>query len=98
MTRREQWPDVNDDPGALPADPSLSAPAPAPPHAQPQPQPQPHGAGERPGRAAPRRNILFIAWRDLASRLAGGSEVLVDQLATGLLARGHQVTLLAGGP
>jgi glycosyltransferase involved in cell wall biosynthesis len=43
-------------------------------------------------------NILFVAWRDLASRLAGGSEVLVDQLATGLLARGHQVTLLAGGP
>ena len=42
-------------------------------------------------------NILFIAWRDLASRQAGGSEVLVDQLATGLLARGHQVTLLAGG-
>jgi glycosyltransferase involved in cell wall biosynthesis len=47
--------------------------------------------------AGPRRNILFIAWRDLASRLAGGSEVLVDQLATGLLARGHRVTLLAGG-
>jgi glycosyltransferase involved in cell wall biosynthesis len=43
------------------------------------------------------RNILVIAWRDLASRLAGGSEVLVDQLATGLLARGHRVTLLAGG-
>ena len=44
-----------------------------------------------------RRNILFIAWRDLANPLAGGSEVLVDQLATGLLARGHRVTLLAGG-
>jgi glycosyltransferase involved in cell wall biosynthesis len=75
---------VNDDPGALPADPSLSA--------------QARGAGERPGWAASRRNILFIAWRDLANRLAGGSEVLVDQLATGLLARGHQITLLAGGP
>ena len=46
---------------------------------------------------APRR-ILFIAWRDLANRRAGGSEVLVDQLASGLLARGHQVTLLCGGP
>ena len=44
------------------------------------------------------RNILFIAWRDLANPLAGGSEVLVDQLATGLVARGHQVTLLCGGP
>jgi hypothetical protein len=43
------------------------------------------------------RSILFIAWRDLANRRAGGSEVLVDQLATGLLARGHRVTLLCGG-
>jgi glycosyltransferase involved in cell wall biosynthesis len=46
---------------------------------------------------APRR-ILFIAWRDLANPLAGGSEVLVDQLASGMLARGHRVTLLCGGP
>src|SRR5580658_4477030 len=44
-----------------------------------------------------RRNIVFVAWRDLANRLAGGSEVLVDQLASGLLARGHRVTLLCGG-
>src|SRR5271154_842913 len=44
-----------------------------------------------------RRHILFIAWRDLANPLAGGSEVLVDQLAAGLLARGHRVALLAGG-
>jgi glycosyltransferase involved in cell wall biosynthesis len=44
------------------------------------------------------RRILFVAWRDLASPRAGGSEVLVDQLASGLLARGHQVTLLCGGP
>ena len=35
---------------------------------------------------------------DLANRRAGGSEVLVDQLATGLLARGHHVTLLCAGP
>src|SRR5580693_3636758 len=55
------------------------------------------GAGERSDWAGPRRNILFIAWRDLANRLAGGSEVLVDQLASGLLARGHRVTLLCGG-
>src|ERR1700723_3508303 len=44
-----------------------------------------------------RRNILFIAWRDLANPLAGGSEVLVDQLPTGLLARGPRVALLCGG-
>jgi glycosyltransferase involved in cell wall biosynthesis len=43
------------------------------------------------------RSILFVAWRDLANPRAGGSEVLVDQLATGLAARGHQVTLLCGG-
>jgi glycosyltransferase involved in cell wall biosynthesis len=55
------------------------------------------GAGDREtGRAT--RHILFVAWRDLASRQAGGSEVLVDQLATGILARGDRVTLLCGGP
>lgn len=42
--------------------------------------------------------ILFLAWRDLANPLAGGSEILVDRLASGLAARGHHVTLLAGGP
>jgi glycosyltransferase involved in cell wall biosynthesis len=45
-----------------------------------------------------RRRILFIAWRDLANPTAGGSEILVDQLASGMLAQGHQVTLLCGGP
>ncbi len=44
------------------------------------------------------KNILFIAWRDLANPRAGGSEVLVDRLASGMLARGHRVTLLCGGP
>src|SRR5438105_10217106 len=42
--------------------------------------------------------IVFMAWRDLAHPQAGGSEVLVDRLAVGLQARGHQVTLLAGDP
>lgn len=42
--------------------------------------------------------ILFLAWRDLANPLAGGSEVLIDRLATGLIERGHDVTLVAGGP
>jgi glycosyltransferase involved in cell wall biosynthesis len=44
------------------------------------------------------RHVLFVAWRDLASPDAGGSEILVDQLAAGTLARGDRVTLLCGGP
>lgn len=39
-----------------------------------------------------------MAWRDLAHPQAGGSEVLIDRLATGAAARGHDVTLLCGGP
>jgi glycosyltransferase involved in cell wall biosynthesis len=42
--------------------------------------------------------VVFVAWRDLASPDAGGSEILVDQLAAGMRARGDQVTLLCGGP
>lgn len=42
--------------------------------------------------------IVFLAWRDLANPLAGGSEVLVDCLARGLTDRGHDVTLICGGP
>jgi len=42
--------------------------------------------------------ILIKAWRDLAHPLAGGSERLVDTLASGLIERGHDVSLLAGGP
>jgi glycosyltransferase involved in cell wall biosynthesis len=44
------------------------------------------------------RKITFVAWRDLANRQAGGSEVLVDKLAAGMAARGDEVTLLCGGP
>ena len=39
-------------------------------------------------------HITFIAGRDLAHPRAGGSEMLVDQLAAGLVARGHRVTLV----
>jgi glycosyltransferase involved in cell wall biosynthesis/ubiquinone/menaquinone biosynthesis C-methylase UbiE len=42
--------------------------------------------------------FLFVSWRDLANPRAGGSEVVVDRLASRLQARGHDVTLLAGGP
>jgi glycosyltransferase involved in cell wall biosynthesis/SAM-dependent methyltransferase len=42
--------------------------------------------------------ILFVAWRDLPHPRAGGSEVLVDELARRLHERGHDVTLLCGGP
>ena len=42
--------------------------------------------------------ILFVAWRDLANELAGGSEVLIDHLAAGLTQRGHDVTLLCANP
>ena len=42
--------------------------------------------------------MAIVAWRDVASPQAGGSELLVDQLAAGLTARGDQVTLLCGGP
>ena len=86
---------MNDEPGALPAPTSLfSGPGSAVdgPGLQAERPPRTAGSPE----AA--RKILFIAWRDLANRLAGGSEVLVDQLASGLAARGHQVTLLCGGP
>jgi glycosyltransferase involved in cell wall biosynthesis len=44
------------------------------------------------------RHVLFVAWRDLANPRAGGSEVLVDQLADGMTSRGDRVTLLCGGP
>lgn len=42
--------------------------------------------------------ILITAWRDLANDLAGGSEVLVDRLASGLTDRGHDVTLMCANP
>lgn len=44
------------------------------------------------------RSILFVAWRDLANPLAGGSELLIHQLACGLAQRGYEVSLLCGGP
>lgn len=46
----------------------------------------------------PGRRVVIVAWRDVASPQAGGSELLVDQLAAGLTARGDRVALLCGGP
>jgi len=85
--------DMNDDPGTLPAEASL----PAPSLAEPWPE-DAYGRPEPLGDDVRARSILFLAWRDLANHRAGGSEVLVDQLASGVLARGHRVTLLCGGP
>lgn len=42
--------------------------------------------------------ILFLSWRDLAHPNAGGSEVVVDILASSLQKQGHEVTLLCAGP
>jgi glycosyltransferase involved in cell wall biosynthesis len=61
----------------------------------------PEGWGQdsrKPEESGRGRKIVFVAWRDLANRRAGGSEVLVDRLAAGMTARGDEVTLLAGGP
>jgi glycosyltransferase involved in cell wall biosynthesis len=56
-------------------------------------------AAPRPDRAGPGgRHVVFVAWRDLASPDAGGSEILVDQLAAGISRRGDRATLLCGGP
>lgn len=42
--------------------------------------------------------IVFVAWRDLASPEAGGSEVYVDRIASGAVARGHDIALACAGP
>jgi glycosyltransferase involved in cell wall biosynthesis len=42
--------------------------------------------------------IVAVTWRDLAHPSAGGAEVLLDRVLTGLHERGHEVTLVCGGP
>ena len=49
---------------------------------------------DRPGQRRAGRHVVIVAWRDIASPQAGGSELLVDQLAAGLTASGDRVTLL----
>ena len=38
--------------------------------------------------------VLFLSWRDTTHPDGGGSEVYVEQVAAGLAARGHEVTVL----
>jgi glycosyltransferase involved in cell wall biosynthesis len=42
--------------------------------------------------------IVAVSWRDTAHRQAGGAELVLDRLLSGLASRGHQVTLVCGGP
>jgi glycosyltransferase involved in cell wall biosynthesis/SAM-dependent methyltransferase len=42
--------------------------------------------------------LVALSWRDLANSSAGGAEILIDKLLTGLASRGHDVALLCGGP
>ncbi|WP_079166573.1 glycosyltransferase family 4 protein [Streptomyces oceani] len=59
------------------------------------------GASAALGTAAtpePPKRIVFLARRDLDNPAAGGSELLIDRIADGLTAHGHEVTLLCGGP
>jgi glycosyltransferase involved in cell wall biosynthesis len=41
--------------------------------------------------------ILWFTWKDLTNPLAGGAEVVNEQLAKRLVKDGHQVTLIVGG-
>jgi glycosyltransferase involved in cell wall biosynthesis len=42
--------------------------------------------------------VVALNWRDLAHPSAGGAEVVIDRLLKGLAARGHDVSLVCGGP
>ncbi len=42
--------------------------------------------------------LVALNWRELANPAAGGAEVLIDRLLTGFSERGHDVTLVCGGP
>ncbi|MHB1502435.1 MAG: glycosyltransferase [Acidimicrobiales bacterium] len=53
-----------------------------------------HSSGPEPERV----RLAIVTWRDLAHPLAGGSEIVVDRLARGFIERGHEVTVVCGGP
>lgn len=44
------------------------------------------------------KSVVFVSWRDLINPLAGGSELLIHELASGMAQRGYEVSLLCGGP
>ncbi|MCB5907007.1 glycosyltransferase family 4 protein [Streptomyces pinistramenti] len=82
---------VQPSPPVMPfAPPARAAALPAPPVPPARP-------ASPPAAVSPRR-IVFLARRDLGNPAAGGSELLVDRIAEGLTAHGHDVTLLCGGP
>ncbi|MGG2463207.1 glycosyltransferase family 4 protein [Streptomyces sp. RGM 3693] len=90
-------------PQHVPASPPLpvAPPAPVPPAPPALPTPSAATAPTAPpaaGAAPLPRRIVFLARRDLRNPAAGGSELLVDRIADGLTAYGHQVTLVCGGP
>ena len=72
--------------------PRTRIPAPA---ATPEPAAPHAGPGRGPASRPP---VVFLSLRDLANPQAGGSEQLVDRLASGLVERGYPVTLVCGGP
>ncbi|MEV0278942.1 glycosyltransferase family 4 protein [Streptomyces sp. NPDC050610] len=98
-------------PGPTPGSALPPCPGPTPrsdtaPRSGPTPTPTPTPRSDPPSLSlslslspspTPRR-IVFLARRDLGNPAAGGSEILVDRLAEGLTAQGHQVTLVCGGP
>lgn len=43
-------------------------------------------------------HVVVVSWRGTAHPLAGGSELLVDRLLSGLTERGHRASLVCGGP
>ncbi|MEU9851788.1 glycosyltransferase family 4 protein [Streptomyces sp. NPDC047974] len=68
---------------------------PAPP--PPLPQALTGRVQSRARRSEPPRRVVFLAHRGVGNPAAGGSELLIDQIATGLTEFGHDVTLLCGG-
>jgi glycosyltransferase involved in cell wall biosynthesis len=42
--------------------------------------------------------LAIITWRDTANPLAGGAEMLIDNIARIIQSRGHDVTVICGGP
>ncbi|MEU7159420.1 glycosyltransferase family 4 protein [Streptomyces chrestomyceticus] len=91
-------PSARHEPSSVPHEPP-ARPAPSTP-AAPPPTPEHSDHSEHPDHPTPPlpHRIVFLARRDLGNPAAGGSELLVDRIAEGLTAHGHEVTLLCGGP